>query len=299
MNLNPHLLITTAALTLLATGFSATDLNADDVIDERGNKLGTFAGLEPATAINGETVGAVTTITATGYILQIAGDGEIGLLTPTWFAGEGCSGDEYLPPFGNGGNAPPLSGTVYRSMASGQLRYIERFAKPSTVKLKSRMLFAEDKALNCETMDGALLAFTTNENDPATTGYKDRFEATAAIAIRPGSASARPDKKDSSILNALRSSGTPEMTGSDLPQVFECSPGCGTQNLGDGACNMLCYNDACGFDGGDCNDKPQDEIETELAKFCAPGCSISDLEDGFCDQSCNVSECEYDRGDCQ
>lgn len=37
-----------------------------------------------------------------------------------------------------------------------------------------------------------------------------------------------------------------------LLDITQCSEGCLSKWLGDGVCNTVCFNSACGWDGNDC-----------------------------------------------
>eukprot|EP00727_Mastigamoeba_balamuthi_P004820 m51a1_g14336 putative transmembrane protease serine 11g-like (1957) ;mRNA; r:141011-151085 len=63
--------------------------------------------------------------------------------------------------------------------------------------------------------------------------------------------------------------------------------GCPTANIGNGYCNMLCYNEACQWDGGDCN-------KTK----CSAGCTVEMLANNVCDAQCASSACGYDNSAC-
>lgn len=57
-----------------------------------------------------------------------------------------------------------------------------------------------------------------------------------------------------------------------------------------GWCYYKCYNVACNWDKGDCDDT--------LEGTCAENCKVNQLDDGSCDAACNVANCNYDGGDC-
>ena len=67
-----------------------------------------------------------------------------------------------------------------------------------------------------------------------------------------------------------------------------CAPGCPEDWIGDGVCDEDCENEACDWDGGDCDD----------VSYCAPGCLDSWIGDGICDEDCHNEACDWDGGDC-
>jgi hypothetical protein len=72
-------------------------------------------------------------------------------------------------------------------------------------------------------------------------------------------------------------------------QSATCDPYCDNIWVGDGWCDASCYNAACQYDGGDCDD------HCEQAQ---PECLREWLGNGVCDNACNSVHCGYDEGDC-
>ncbi|XP_059483014.1 N-acetylglucosamine-1-phosphotransferase subunits alpha/beta [Neocloeon triangulifer] len=95
--------------------------------------------------------------------------------------------------------------------------------------------------------------------------------------------------------------------------VPECQEGCPTSWISDGSCDKACNVSECMWDGGDCKDgvEPQMEfLREEQEDFdhwsatlddpdsCAPNCADGWLADKFCDLNCNYFACGFDAGDC-
>ena len=70
-----------------------------------------------------------------------------------------------------------------------------------------------------------------------------------------------------------------------------CAPGCYDGWAGDNVCDVDCYNAACNWDDGDCDDDTSANCSNIF-------CSSSQLGDGTCDYFCSGPECNYDNGDC-
>ena len=63
-------------------------------------------------------------------------------------------------------------------------------------------------------------------------------------------------------------------------------------------CDIKCYNEACNWDGGECDEKYGKEGEVDIS-ICAVGCLNTMVGDGHCDRECmRISRCNYDAGDC-
>ena len=78
--------------------------------------------------------------------------------------------------------------------------------------------------------------------------------------------------------------------------VADCrATGCPLDWIGNGQCNDECNNDACSFDGGDC-DIPEGENIPE--DYCATGCPWNLIGNGQCNNECNNDACQLDWGDC-
>jgi hypothetical protein len=69
----------------------------------------------------------------------------------------------------------------------------------------------------------------------------------------------------------------------------ECAPGCYDGWQGDNVCDNACYNAACNWDDGDCDDD---------SPSCSWLCDSSVLGDGTCNYFCSGADCNYDNGDC-
>lgn len=67
---------------------------------------------------------------------------------------------------------------------------------------------------------------------------------------------------------------------------LSCSSTCQDAWINNTICNLECMNEACGFDGGDCN------------WLCSLSSCDKNASDGVCDASCNTNLCGFDFGDC-
>eukprot|EP00873_Tetraselmis_striata_P008365 jgi/Tetstr1/428629/TSEL_018618.t1 len=63
--------------------------------------------------------------------------------------------------------------------------------------------------------------------------------------------------------------------------------GCEMKQVGDGKCDLACFNEACDWDLGDCTNN------------CPSECPTDWIGDDLCDSVCNVEECGFDGGDCE
>lgn len=263
-----------------------------EVVNIRGDVLGTFAGFSPTLEINGNFVSGMTTVTPTAYILRLTNEGELGLLASAYFAEPGCKGTEFVPAKSADSGGGPFNGLVYRSFLSGEVRYIERYESPNPVEVRSRAGFSPDQKSDCEEIESILPLFRTRKNNAEITGFSENSGATI-IALEH-----RKDARlDRSLLERLAGSDASDSQPIPMDQQ-ECAPGCTWQNLGNNACNISCYVEACNYDGGDCDNESQEFIQAEQAKFCSPGCDLTEVGDGFCDSVCNNSACNFDGGDC-
>ncbi len=274
-------------LLLTLTGMSAL-ANNYNVVASNDRDIGAYGGLYTTLGAKGEAENAIVVISRSGYLLPLTSTGNAALFGSAWFAGEGCSGDEYLSPAATDTAAAPVSGMVYRSLASGLLRYIPQYTVPESIVIQSRMYFDNGK-LKCAAQKQNLLLLPTLENNSEITAFRSS-DTGQAIALRPIGKSA----------GTLPFSNVEENTVEE-PTPFEqqeCSPGCTMGDLGNQVCDIACYVNACDFDRGDCDNERPEFLQEELGKFCSPGCTVDDLGDGFCDTACNNSACEFDRGDC-
>ena len=64
----------------------------------------------------------------------------------------------------------------------------------------------------------------------------------------------------------------------------ECAKDCQLHQIGDRTCDRACFEETCGYDGGDCD-------------VCATGCPWSWVHDGQCDPECFVESCNFDSSD--
>lgn len=269
-------------------------VEAAQVVDAGGNVVGLYGGMVPVANSQGETVTAIAVIVRTGYVLPLTTQGDVGLFRLAYFADEDCSGDEYLSPVADSRSSAPLAGLIYRSLATGQIRYVPQYLASDRREVKSRMYFDDRNVLKCEAEQAVADVLPTAGNDPAVTGYEPEPTEQRAVALRVPEMARRQGGGLGRLLeNGGRLDNTPEGLADQ-----ECSPGCLWEETGNNVCDIGCYVEACYFDGGDCNNETAEYLEKELARMCSPGCFLDDLADSFCDRACNNSACEFDRGDC-
>eukprot|EP00727_Mastigamoeba_balamuthi_P004818 m51a1_g14334 putative serine protease 27-like (1717) ;mRNA; r:128631-137854 len=63
---------------------------------------------------------------------------------------------------------------------------------------------------------------------------------------------------------------------------------CPQQQIGNGYCNILCYTEACRWDGGDCSNHS-----------CSAGCTAAMLANSVCDPQCATDDCGLDNNICR
>eukprot|EP00727_Mastigamoeba_balamuthi_P014780 m51a1_g9928 putative suppressor of tumorigenicity 14 protein (1370) ;mRNA; f:13236-19712 len=63
--------------------------------------------------------------------------------------------------------------------------------------------------------------------------------------------------------------------------------GCPRRQIANGHCNMQCYTEECGWDGGDC-----------AGLNCSEGCTLAMLANNVCDVACATEQCEFDNNAC-
>jgi hypothetical protein len=282
---------------LYAASLAAT-VPSYQVVNVYGDTLGVFGGLAPATNAKGEVASAVTVITPTGYLAQLSRKGDLGVFPVLYFSAAGCADNEYVSAASVNESIAAMGGMLYRSLASGQVRYIAKHAQTQATDVKSRMYFDADNKLQCEHLNETLPVLATAENDADQTEFRQEFVG-STVALEPVDNGAEPERVvRPSLLERMRTGdGTSRQ---DIPfEHQECSPSCAWQSLGDNFCDVSCYVDACNYDGGDCDNETPEFLQEEMAKMCSPGCEWNELADGFCDAGCNNSACEYDRGDCK
>jgi hypothetical protein len=264
------------------------------VVTVRGNVLGTYGGIATVRAVNGARVSAMLAITDTDYVLPVTTQGEIGLFGVAFFTEPGCSGTEYLSPYGQDSSMAPISGVIYRSLSSGQLRYVPRFAPVTTINAKSRMLFDAKRVLKCENLDRQIAVLKSLDNEAEITAFDHRQDSGASVAVT----TPVPARRAGGLAKIGAGSEAAPVDMNELLAETECSPSCLWEDVGNGACDVACYVDACSYDEGDCAEEPLEELQRELDNMCSPGCFKEDIGDGFCDLACNTSACGFDNGDC-
>ena len=102
--------------------------------------------------------------------------------------------------------------------------------------------------------------------------------------------------------------------------AFGCS--CSEYRLGDGNCDVACFNQDCGYDYGDCEssaeecggceDYGSDGVcqskcfttnclydTSDCLATCSDGCTLSMVNDGWCNDACFTSACSDDGQDCE
>ncbi|MBI5462574.1 MAG: hypothetical protein HY941_10350 [Gammaproteobacteria bacterium] len=270
--------------------------------------VGLYGGLVSAYAQNGEILSATLLILPTGYVMPVLSGGETATFAVAYYDQDGCKGREYLVPSDPAGSAVgallPTRGLVYRTPATDALAYIPKEAKTQPVAVRSRWVLGRGTG-QCESAVQTQTLFETRPNETAVTGV-DAVVGTGPLAltveaapIGGGGGRVRPEKSAEQSQNVRGfTEGLPgEAAMEETPP--ECSPGCLTEAVGNGICDIACYYPACDHDGGDCATLKPEELAQELAQMCAPGCKRADVGDGFCDTACQNDACEQDGGDCE
>ena len=93
---------------------------------------------------------------------------------------------------------------------------------------------------------------------------------------------------------------TPETNQTNLIQqreLHDCDWSCPREAIGDMWCNQECFNEACAFDGGDC-DLQMFYTKAHAHEECSPGCHVDMLNNDSCDDACRNEACVYDIYDC-
>lgn len=259
--------------------------------------LGLYGGIVSAHALGGQLESATLLILPTGYMAPLLSGGALATFPVAYFDQPGCKGREYLSPSGNQSGLLPFPGAVYRSAASGQPSYIPQGRQPSPVRINSRLNLDVRQGILCESLQETLPLLAVEPNAPTVTGISrdgDLGPVTLGIESAPSVAGKR-DRRGAA--GAVMGASGGEADVPDQPQV-ECSPGCLTEVVGNGICDVACYFESCSFDGGDCAAMNKDELDKAMANMCSPGCNREDIGDGFCDVACQTPACNQDGGDC-
>lgn len=267
------------------------------VQDGNGNVIGLFAGITRVPAERERLQTAFVALSASGYILPVLPSGEVIGLEQLNFLSDDCSGSPYAKT-SSISDYPAHPGLVFRLPASEQLYYISRYAEPVTLETRSGWQIDKDGQRQCIEHGNHTEYLETIKNSAITTEIPSACCAgpVAISVLNHREIPQQPSHRDGEEWRD-HSSGSVE-TEEMAEDEYECSPRCSAADIGDGLCDISCYNDACSFDGGDCDQLNEDELGREFSKLCTPGCFKSDLGDGFCDSACNVPACGYDDGDC-
>lgn len=267
------------------------------VQDSNGNVIGLFAGITDVPADLERLQTAFLALSASGYLLPVLPSGKVIALQPLYFLSRDCSGTAYAESAATH-SYPAHPGLVFRLPASQQLYYISRYAEPVTLETHSAWQIEQDGQRQCVEQLNHSEYLEAIKNSSVTTEIQSLC-CTGPVAIKvlnhreaPQPSSHRDSEKWPGNSSESLQAEEPD------EQVYECSPGCTAADIGDGLCDIKCYNDACRFDDGDCNQLNEDELQKQFDKLCSPGCFKADVGDGFCDSSCNVPACGYDDGDC-
>jgi hypothetical protein len=258
--------------------------------------LGLYGGIVSAYNLSGQLESATLLILPTGYTAPVLSSGAVATFPLAYFDQPGCKGREHLPVSGdNGPGLLPFPGVVYRSAASGQTVYVPQGRQPASVTIRSA-LHLDAQGIRCEPLQQSLTLLAVEPNAPAVTGMNrdgDVGPVTLGIESAAGMAGKRDRRSSPGALPENAGAAEPL----EQPQE-ECSPGCLAEAVGNGSCDIPCYFEACGYDGGDCTTMNKDELDAALANMCSPGCNQGDIGDGFCDAACQTDACNQDGGDC-
>jgi hypothetical protein len=261
--------------------------------------LGLYGGVATVHTPEGGQESALLLILPTGYIVPLFGDGEIGTFPVTYFDKADCKGREYLPLFIPNAGLMPLRGLVYHSLALRGLVYIPKRRLSHQTKVLSRLSLNSDGLLVCDPFEDELLLYLVESNSADITGLDNESDLDLAVVEIEGNKSKLHQLKQRAAMAPDDDVTGIGLSDEDVYQQEECSPGCVVDALGNDACDIACYTEACSYDGGDCANVDKQELEQALSNICSPGCFRDDIGDGFCDSQCNTHACEYDAGDCE
>ncbi|CAI5517574.1 unnamed protein product, partial [Closterium sp. Naga37s-1] len=118
----------------------------------------------------------------------------------------------------------------------GSFAYSKVFEEPITIHYEDGTLSVDDSSSSSSTSAASLLTVL-----PARAG--------AEVA---GVVNATESSTLSSTARFTSTNTTTPSSSSVSAAVYECSPGCRLQRLGNGVCDGACNTPACAFDGGDC-----------------------------------------------
>lgn len=259
---------------------------------------GLFGGIVSAYNVSGQLESATLLILPTGYTAPVLGNGALATFALAYFDQPGCKGREYLAPSGQQAGLLPFPGVVYRSMASGQPAYVPQGRQPASAQIRSALHLDAQQGIRCEPLQQTLPLLAAESNVTTVTGMNREGELgplTLGIESAAGMVGKRDRRSES---GAFAGGSGSEVEVLDEPQD-ECSPGCLTEAVGNGSCDIACYFESCRFDGGDCASLDKDELDAALANMCSPGCNQGDIGDGFCDAACQTEACGQDGGDCE
>jgi len=263
-----------------------------------GEFLGLYGGIASAYSLAGERQGARVVVLPGGYLLPVLDAGEIATFPVAYFSGSDCTGNEYVPATGDRPGLIPMHGMVFRSLASKLLVYTPKRAVSSRHKIQSRMKMLGDGSVRCEQSGEQLLLLQVEPHRPDETGLKEPF-APGPVVLETAVRRLQADRPRSWADAGLTGEGVDSgVNGEQDASVQECSPGCFTNVLGNGSCDIDCYVEACFYDAGDCAEVDPAELQQQLANICSPGCHPEDVGDGFCDPVCNNESCNFDGNDC-
>ena len=79
------------------------------------------------------------------------------------------------------------------------------------------------------------------------------------------------------------------------PPPPSCSAACLPEHIGDGYCDVPCYNLLCRWDEGDCL---AIGAKDAVLRPCGEGCVPAMLGNGYCNSVCNSESCGWDGEDC-
>ena len=262
------------------------------VQDGLSNNLGVFAGIVQVQDGGDLFRSAYLILSPQGYMMPLLAEGEVAVVEPVYFKTSDCSGAEYVHDSSKQPVFTALPGTVFQGGLGEMLVYIPTGSAPLPMTMRS-FIGRENKPV-CTSGELTGLFYKLKINNEAITGHNK--------TLFPGPITLFSTDHDRSKIRASRNqTGFADPAGVDadvMDYQEECSPGCLSEDISNGICDIACWTPACGYDSGDCDTLPQSELEEKLRSICSPGCFAEDIRDGFCDVYCNVELCNFDGGDC-
>lgn len=265
--------------------------------DATQSVLGLYGGIVSAYGVNGQLESATLLILPGGYAAPVLSSGALATFPIAYFEQPGCKGREHVSPSGDQAGLLPFPGVVYRSLSTGQPVYVPQGRQAAAVPIRSALRLDVQQGIRCEPRQQTLPLLAVETNQPTVTGMNRTGDfGPVTLGVESGAGMAGKQDRRHGAGSVSGDVGGDVETPAE-PQE-ECSPGCLTEAVGNGSCDIACYFESCRFDGGDCTSMNREELDKALANMCSPGCNREDVGDGFCDAACRTDACNQDGGDC-